>query len=153
MSIQFLGPYHNLIFAIVVYGFCYTLHVLYLSHNWKLVPFDRLYPVFSSTSSLPPGNHEHDFFSEFNLFFFWISQINMVIPKDRFGEDGDVGGQAVCQMKSMHIVQQLAFMHLFPYKSASLLDHEHPRGQAHLIHAWLMHRRAWEMCQMRRKER
>lgn len=77
----------------------------------------------------------------------------MVIPKDRFGEDGDVGGQVVCQVKSAHTVQQLAFMHLFPYMSASLLDQEHPRGQVHLIHAWLMHRKAWEMCQMRRKER
>lgn len=93
------------------------------------------------------------FFLSLIFFFFWISQINMVIPKDRFGEDRDVGGQAVCQANSTDIVLQLAFMHLFPYKSASLLDHERPRGQVHLIHTWLMHRRAWETGQMRKKER
>lgn len=137
-------------------SFCYTLHGLCISYNWKLVHFDNLYPVFPSTSSLPLGTTNMIFFSEFNLFlffFFWISQINMVIPKDRFGEDRDVGGQTVCQANSTDIVLQLAFMHLFPYKSASLLDHERPRGQVHLIHTWLMHRRAWETGQMKRKER
>ena len=131
-------------------SFCYTLHVLCLAYNWKLVPFNSLYPVFPSTSSLPLGTTNMIFFLSLIFFFFWISQINMVIPKDRFREDKDVGGQVVCQVKSTDIVHQLAFMHLFPYKSDSLLDHERPRGQVHLIHTWLMHRRACETGWMRR---
>ena len=53
-------------------SFCYTLHGLCISYNWKLVPFDNLYPVFPSTSSLPLGTTNMIFFSEFNLFLFFF---------------------------------------------------------------------------------
>lgn len=67
----------------------------------------------------------------------------MVIPKDRFGEDRDVVGRRFAR-RIQQISSSSWLLYLFPYKSASSWTMSCPRGQVHLIHTWLMHRRAWE---------